>query len=114
MNDSNSDLVEAQIERERNRVFGRGYNRSDSGNSKSFRTIIEGVVILAIAGLGAEVWLLKGTADVQQASIQFLQKQIDSVASESRDNSHKVDEMQGRFYRGLQQGKDIYAPDQQR
>lgn len=89
-----------------------GAIRMDGGkeNSRSARRIIEGVIIVALVGLGAEVWLLKGTVEVQQASVQFLQKQVDSVTDETRANSHSVDEMKGRFYRGLQDGKDPYAP----
>lgn len=102
--------IEEQNEDVRGRGRGDSYHRGGD-NSRSLRRIIEAVVIAAIIGLGSVVWLLKGTVEVQQVSIQFLQKQQDATQAETRDNSHKIDEMQGRFYRGMSQGKDIYAPD---
>ena len=83
---------------------------SGNGESRAARRIVEALIILAVASLIGEAWVIKGTVEVQQNSIQFLQKQVDSVADETRANSHSVDEMKGRFYRGLQEGKDPYAP----
>lgn len=111
MNDNNSELEEIKIDRQLRR-HGDVYSRGE--NSRSARRIAEALVIAALIGLGTTVWLLRDAVNILQTSQAFLQRQVDQVAAETRDNSHKVDEMQGRFYRGLQQGKDIYAPDQQR
>lgn len=90
-----------------------GPTRTDGENGKSIRRIAEALVIAALGGLGASLWVLKGTVEVQQASIQFLQKQVDTVTAESHATTRDVAEMQGRFYRGLEQGKDPYATGKQ-
>lgn len=109
--DPQKDLVDRLVEALANAKGGP--TRTDSENGKSIRRIAEALVIAALGCLGATLWMLKGTVEVQQASIQFLQKQMDTVTAESHANARDVAEMQGRFYRGLEQGKDPYATGKQ-
>lgn len=99
----------AQIEERRSRAH---YFRQGE-NGKSARRIAEALVIAALIGLGTSVWLLRESVAVLQTSQAFLQKQIDKMDERQDRASERLNEMSGRVMRGLKEGKDPYAPDQQ-
>lgn len=112
------DLEEMRIDKQlaalRREVLQMGHTRTDSKeNSKSARRIAEAFVIAALCGLGTTVWLLRETVATQQVSIAFLQKQMDRFESRTDKLDDRMNELSGRTMRGLQEGKDPYAPDKQ-
>lgn len=75
------------------------YVRND--NNGSARRILEGLIVAAILGLCASVWLLRETVAVVQVSQEFMQRQVDKI-------ERRQDSLEGKITRG---GSD--APDQQ-
>ena len=91
----------------------RNYYERNGDNFKSARRIAEALVVSALLGLGASVWLLRESVAVLQTSQAFLQRQMETLDERQVRTAERVNEMSGRVMRGIQNGQDPYAPDKQ-